>query len=943
MRIRTGYSFRTAVGHLKEVAAAIPYPYQPISDRGSTFGFNRWNKLNKRPIFGVELAVTHALKEKKPTFDYWTFFAIDSLRPLHELIGLATAHAGKEAHITYREALAAKGLIKISGERLLIDKLDGDTDNFFVGLSPSLPKGLFNLAKEAKLKFIATSDNYYPTAADLEFYRVTLGTKFSHTQSYPQHILTDEEWREATQWIASKKEQDAAIKNRERAAAMCVAKIHRANLLVPDKPKTLRAMCEEGAVELGINLADQVYKARLDRELALIEQKQFEDYFYIISDIIQFAKKKMIVGPARGSSCGSLVCYLLKITSIDPIPYNLIFERFIDTTRSDLPDIDIDFSDQLRDKVFQYVEEKYGKERVARLGTVGLFKPRSAINQAGIALRIPKWDVEKLSDSIVVRSSGDARALQAMEDTFNDTEVGRAFKEKYPEAMIATRMEGHPNNASQHAAGVVITEEPIINYVAIDSRTKSVMCDKKDAEAYNLQKIDCLGLTQLSIFERTLELIGVPPISGWLEQLPLNDQSAFDVINKGNFSGIFQFNGGALQSLAKQIKTSSLDDIIAMTALARPGPLVSGGANTWVRRKNGVEPITYPHPLFEPYMENTQGVVIYQEQVMQIGRAIGDLSWEDVSAIRKSMSASLGKEHFNKWGDSWKKGGRAKGIPIEVLDKVWDDLCAYGSWSFNKSHAVAYGLVSYWCCWLKSHHPFEFAAATLDAETDPTRQIALLREMKEEGIEYIPIDADRSIDRWLPITREDGSRVLVGPLQNVKGIGPKKVIEIKEAREANLQLKPGLQSTLANAKTDIDSLYPVADRIKKLLPDPAARNIVSDPVPIKEVQPGKRGSVLIFGVARRIVPRDVNETINVAKRNGRVLTGKTAYLNLFVRDDTDEIYCKVDTWKFDELGRGVVERGRAGSALYAIKGTVPDDFRMIKIQNIKYLGDMDGD
>jgi DNA polymerase III alpha subunit len=251
----------------------------------------------------------------------------------------------------------------------------------------------------------------------------------------------------------------------------------------------------------------------------------------------------MVVGPARGSSCGSLVCYLLNITTIDPIPFGLIFERFIDINRTDLPDIDIDFSDERRQLVFDYAEEKYGRAHVARLGTVGLFKPRSALKQAGASLRIPTWRIEKVLDSLIERSSGDARAMFALEDTLKGTEAGRAMLSEFPEALIAGRMEGHPANSSQHAAGIVITQEPVAEYVAVDARSKATMCDKKDAEVLNLLKIDALGLTQLSIFERTLKLAGLPDVSGWLEQLPLDDQAAFDVLNKQHFAGIFQFTG----------------------------------------------------------------------------------------------------------------------------------------------------------------------------------------------------------------------------------------------------------------------------------------------------------------------------------------------------------------------------------------------------------------
>jgi DNA polymerase III alpha subunit len=947
MRIRTGFSFRTAVGHLDDVISRIKeigWNVAPISDRCSTFGFVEWTELAKnaslRPVYGVELAVVPELGQGRPIADMWTFFAKNNLRDLNELVALATSNPGKEPSLLYKQALSAKGLIKIAGERVLLGEIKKQPKDFFIGMSPSLPKVTYKRAKKLKMNFIATGDNYYPRENDKEFYRVALGWR-STTQTYPLHILSDDEWNEAC-WQFEEKDKKTAKMNRDWSFSKCKAELKKATLLVPEKAKTLRQMCEEAAPSLGVNLNNPVYSERLNRELALIDEKKFEDYFYIIADMIAYAKKRMIVGPARGSSCGSLVCFLLGITSIDPIPFDLIFERFIDTTRVDLPDIDIDFSDERRSLVFDYVEKKYGKDRVARLGTVMSFQPRSAMKQAGTVLKIPVWRVEKVLDGLVERSSGDSRALQALEDTLKDTEAGREMLKEFPEVLIAQGMEGHPSTAGQHAAGVVITNEPVMDYVAIDKRTNATMCSKYDAEKLNLLKIDALGLTQLSIFERTLELIGQKPVNGFLEQLPLDDIKAFDVLNSGNFSGVFQFTGLALQSLTKQIKVEHIEDMISITALARPGPMASGGANEWVKRRIGISNVSYPHDLFRPYLEKTLGIVVYQEQVMEIGRNIGDLTWDDVTLLRKAMSKSLGKEYFDQFGNRWKSGAIKKGIPESILTRVWDDLCAYGSWAFNRSHSVAYGLVSYWSCWLKAHYPIEFAAATLDAEGDAQKQISLLRELASEGIEYVSVDPDHSTDKWTPV-KKDNRSILVGPLTSIKGIGPVKVAEIIDARKNGTELKPGVAKALANAKTDIDSLSPIADTIKRLHPNLQEINIHSTATPIKEVQCGVKGKVLIMAIAKSIAPRDDNDAQKIAQRNGRKVWGHngTMALNMFLRDDTDEIFCKVHRDQFETIGRPIIEKGRAGKALYAIKGYVPDSFRMIWVERVKFLGFMD--
>jgi DNA polymerase III alpha subunit len=293
----------------------------------------------------------------------------------------------------------------------------------------------------------------------------------------------------------------------ERSAGIPLPK---ASLPHPERKATLREMCLHGAEERGLKvLGDEVYEARLNRELALIEEKDYTDYFYIVSDLCKWAKKNMVVGPARGSSCGSLVCYLLDITDIDPIPYGLIFERFIDVNRDDMPDIDIDFSDKNRHMVFDYLCERYGHDHVARLGTVAMYQPKSSLSEVGTALKIPKWMCDAVADSMLERSGGDARALFKIEDTLATMPAGQRLVQEYPEVAIVTKFEGHPRHNSTHAAGIVVADKPIYEYVAVDERTGSTMCDKKDAEgAFNLLKIDCLGLTQLSVFEDCLELAG---------------------------------------------------------------------------------------------------------------------------------------------------------------------------------------------------------------------------------------------------------------------------------------------------------------------------------------------------------------------------------------------------------------------------------------------------
>jgi DNA polymerase III alpha subunit len=1197
MRVRTGYSFKTAYGHLPAVLSRlqeIGSPVAPISDRLSTFAFVRWTKMCKttgiRPLYGVEIGVVPSLGLNKPPVDYWSFFAKDDLSDLHRAIYKATWNPGKEPTLSADEAVKLPGLIKISGERLLLDSLPGEAydarSDYFVGLAPSSPVGLVRRVRNAGLRFIATSDNYFPRDTDQDEYRIALGFRAS-TQSYPRYILSDDELRAHFLNVGFDDDLIAdAFTNRNLAIDACRAQLKKAHLLVPEKPISLRKMCEDGAITKGLDLTDPTYEERLTRELQLISDKNFDDYFYILADIVNWAKTKMVVGPGRGSSGGSLVCYCLNITEIDPIKHDLLFERFIDANRFELPDIDVDFSDINRDLVFQYAEEKYGSQRVARLGTVGMFKGRSALKAAGAALRIPIWRTDKLMDHLIERTSGDSRANNTLEDTLKETAAGQALLNEYPEVLIAAKFEGHPVNASQHAAGVVLTEDPLIDFVAMDARSKSVMCDKKDAAELNLLKIDALGLKQLSIFERTLELIGEKPTNGFLEKIPLDDQASFDVLNNGHFAGIFQFAGIALRSVANQVTFTRFEDVAAMTALVRPGPLATGGTSRWVRRKRGEEPITQVHPLLLELTKDSYGVVLYQEQVLRIVREIGQFSWEDTGAIRHAMSGILGDEFFGKYWIKFRAGATSQGIEEDKAKEIWDQICTYASWSFNKcldgetrlrlsiagcntqertiaelyekyeeapsrwikqqkskpwlvslfpddrgrpqkavriiksgkklckrytfddgsqvvctpehrflisgewkpikeaglgdeftsvefepipcykptgegkghgkgwttgvafykdqfierrqddpcedcgkfkvrmeahhtdfnagkdqpedlvwlcnschkkrhyahgrtkvwengykqaikklqriedagiretydiempeqhnfalenglithnSHSIAYGLVSYYCCWLKAHYPLEFAAATLDAEAEPANQLAILRELDKEGITYTPVDPEASTERW-SIAEKDGRQVLVGPITAIKGIGPKKVLEVLASRKDGRELKPALKRMLTEARTEIDDLYPIKAQIRRLHPDTSAPplNIVTPILPIERVQPGVEGNVVILAMARRIKWRDENDAQKLAQRDGRKLNGPTQVLNTYFCDDTDEIFCKIGRFDYERIGRKMLDKARAGKSLYAIKGTVPPDFRMIKVSAIKYLGELDG-
>lgn len=933
MRLRTGYSFRNVFGPLAEVMDKVETDFAPITDRASTFGFVNWTKLceerGKKPIYGLEVSVSPEITAKKVTRSPFTFIATESITWLHKIMAQASEQFRYEPLLDYHWlGVIPHHIAIIPGRNALLHLLDPDRPNLYIPDGPGTPASHYEWADKHGVPLIATGDNYYVDSDDRAVYEVLAGFNAS-SQSFPMHILTEAELRRHC--------RPSSILARDELAARCSATLQPGELLRPEHQLSLREMCLEGAKRLGCDLSRPEYAERLDKELELITTKQFEDYFFIVADLVEESKKMMCVGPARGSSCGSLVCYLLGITTIDPIPFDLIFERFIDINRSDLPDIDIDFSDQRRQMAFAYLADKYGANRVARLGTVALYKPKSAINETAAALGIPKWKTEAFTGSIIERSSGDARAMFGIADAF-EQQTGQNLLREFPELELAARLEGHPRHYSQHAAGMVVTEKPIEEHVAVDARTGAVHCDKHDAEELNLLKLDLLGLTQLSIFEDCLELIGKPKQWDFLYNYPLDDEAAFDVLNRKAWSGIFQFMGDALQSITQSVKITEIEDIIAITALARPGPLASGGTAQWIERKNGREEVTVPHPAFGDILDNSLGIVVYQEQVMRIVREIGGFSWEDTSTIRKVMSKTLGKEYFDRWGAKFVAGAMEKGLTEEEAQGIWDGLCQYGSWAFNRSHSVAYGFISYWCCVLKAHHPLAFAAATLSHTKEPDKQLKLLREMAAEGYEYVPVDPVHSGRKW---TYANGK--LIGPLSNVIGLGPKMMEECMEARASNQPLPKRAQKLLANPVTPIDELYPVTKRTQELCPEGLkAVNVLTEPTPIIDVQTDTMAKRVVVVVARinDINPRNLNEPQLVQKRGGREIEHNADFLNLILEDDTDQIRATVWGRLWDKVATEIIDRGGAGNVLYVVKGVVGDDFRAIDVDRVKYLGTM---
>lgn len=924
LRVRTEYSFRFAYGKLKEVIAQQG-EFATITDRFNTFGHipfvQECKKQGKKPILGVELAfVENATSKIRQTAYFATLLAknAEGLSEIYELVSKST----KQKY--YFNRLSFSELNEIS-ENVIVIICDAALQNYakkgFYGVSPTTPIGDL---KNVKLPLVAISDNLYNCVKSKELYEIILGNGNFDDRVELSHILSAEEWRQEVKILSEKQKEIAINMTYDIMSTISNFDFTQAKLPKAKEKKSLYDLCIEGAQKR--KMTGLAYMERLNYELALIKEKNFEDYFYLVYDMVNYAKKHMLVGPARGSSAGSLVCYWLGITDIDPIAHGLIFERFIDVNRADLPDIDIDFQDTKREMLLDYLKDKYGKDCVAKLGTISEYKPKSILTELAKVLEIPVWEIKDLKDAIIERSGGDSRASNCLEDTFNEMDIGKDFIQKYPKLQYSQFIEGHARHFGQHAAAIVVADKPLSHYCALDYSVDGCQLNKIDAESVNLLKMDCLGLRTLSVIQDCLDLIGKD--REWMVNYPLDDKKAFDVINSRKFYGIFQFEGHALISVSKQIEIKEFEDISAITALARPGPLISGGTTAYVKAKNNNEPNYLPH--CEEYTKETFGVIVYQEQVMNIVRHIGNFSWKDTSTIRKAMSKSLGEEFIQNMTDKFVAGAAENNIDKETALKIWKSVYSMGSWAFNKSHSIAYGMISYWCMVLKAHHPLEFALATLKNAKDEEQTVQILKELVNEGYEYRPFDKELSEVDW---SIKDGK--LIGGFKNIKGVGQKKAEKLVEKRQQGKELTVAERKSLFNAETPYDNLFEFRTNFAEFYENWEIF-MKSKPMLIKDID-DKAQEVRFLAKTVSLNLRDANEAVMVKRRNGDLIKdGMVKFLDLKMADDTDVINCRINRELYQKFGNEMINRDKVGDH-YLVQGRSLNGFRYVIIQNIKKI------
>ena len=513
----------------------------------------------------------------------------------------------------------------------------------------------------------------------------------------------------------------------------------------------------------------------------------------MMSDVIRAMKDKGIpVGPGRGSSAASLVCYLLRITEIDPMDFPVMqFERFIDPNRSDLPDIDTDFDDDYRHEVSAHLTAKYGADRVGNVGTFTRYKAKNSLDDIARVHNLPRFEVDAIKDYVIERPAGDDSNLgHDLEDTVAAFPQVKKVFDKYPVLYQAIEFEGNLKNFGVHAAGVVVGAEPLANSVAsyarLDTKTKQtrqvLAVDKFDGEHIGLMKLDALGLKTMGMIRIALEIIGMP-----LEELyrvPLTDEKTLALFERCDVTGIFQFEGHAARETTAQVKPKTFMDLAAINTLARPGPLHSGSTGDYIQIRHKRMERQDPHPIFGQITKDTEGQIIYQEQMVQLVREIGGFDWAQATTVRKNIAKSKGADSFRPLWEAFRGGAMSlHSIKEPVAAEMWERLTAAGSYAFNAAHAVAYSALGFWCAWLKAHHPIAFYVAQLrkldaNSPTGKERIPQLLRDVVDHGFKVYPPNLKRSRETWMPV--KDG---IVAGWTQIKGIGPAQSAAIEETRE----------------------------------------------------------------------------------------------------------------------------------------------------------------
>ena len=659
-----------------------------------------------------------------------------------------------------------------------------------------LREKLIAFAKRLELPLVATNDVHFLAAEDKLAHEVLLNIRANRTLDDPDHRTFDGEgfhFRTPEEMEALFSEVPEAIANTRAIADRCCVELEFDQPMIPpfdlpegqtDPNEYLRGLAVEGTRERYGEITDEISE-RLEFELAVIARMEYSTYFLIVWDFVKYARDHGItVGPGRGSAAGSLVSYALRITNVDPLKYGLLFERFLNPDRISLPDFDIDFCIKGRDDVIDYVRKRYGGEqwweRIAQIATFDRMAARSVVRDVGRVLGIPYGVTDRVAKLIpfgwALKASVERVAeLKSLYE--QDDDIKRLVD-------IGLRLEGLTRNASTHAAGVVIAPDELSNHVPLLRLGEGefvTQFDMKDVEAVGLLKFDFLGLRNLTLIDdtcRSLQSLGGVDLC--VDAIPLDDEATFRLISDGRTAGIFQLESSGMRNLIRRVQPNRFEDLIALLALYRPGPLESGMTDEYVERRHGRKEKTYPHPGLAEILDDTFGLPIYQDQIMLMARTLAGFTLAEADILRKAMGKK-DKAIMDSLKPKFLEGCAANGVSRSLAESSFADMEKFSSYGFGKSHTTAYAFVSYWTAYLKANHPTHFMAALLTSvQSDSDKVAEYVAECRDLSIEVLPPDVNESLLEFTPV--EEG-RIRFG-LGAVKHVGRGAIAAILNARES---------------------------------------------------------------------------------------------------------------------------------------------------------------
>lgn len=679
---------------------------------------------------------------------------------------------------------------------------------------------LLALADKLDIPAVVTCDAHYLNKEDEDAHEILLcvqtGSFLSDTNrmslagwelyvSKPEEVI--ERWGET---------RPDVITNTRKIANLCNVQIELDKILIPkfptpkgkDEKTYLDELVYQGlawrysdksieeASELSVieckKLLNKDVTERAEYELGVMDSMGYNGYFLIVWDFVVWGKLQGIVfGPGRGSAAGSIVSYALRITEVDPLAYDLLFERFLNPDRISMPDIDIDIQDTRRDEVIQYVTDKYGDDRVASIVTFGKMAARNAVRDVSRVMQVSYADADRLAKMIPPPVQGRHIPLRVSLEENQELKAEYDSNEQSRRVFdMAKRLEGTIRSHGVHAAGVVIAPDDIVKYTPLEMSQKGVLATQysmNPVEDLGLLKMDFLGLSNLTIIKNTLRIIKrVYDIDIDIDNLPLDDKKTYELLCKGDTTGVFQLESGGVKSYLKRLKPSTFEDISAMVALYRPGPLGTGLVDSFINRKHGLEKIEVPHPAFESAMSTTYGTLVYQEQVMLISREVCGFTGGETDTLRKAIGKKI-REVMAKMEKRFIEGGIEKsGVPRDIMEKFWQDLLGFADYAFNKSHSVCYGLIAYQTAYLKAHFPAAFMAALMTSDAGDTDRLSIeISECQSHGIEVLPPDVGESYHEFAVVRDKDedqATRIRFG-MDAIKNVGHGAVAEIIRARD----------------------------------------------------------------------------------------------------------------------------------------------------------------